>query len=60
MTQVKSAIIIPEPQGTSQISFHAISSLEGWNFALFPEPNERQTVSGRKEKEPTVPLQIAR
>lgn len=32
MTQAQTDIVVPEPQGTSQVSFHAVGSFERWTL----------------------------
>ena len=42
MTQVKIEITLPEPQGTSQSAFHAVGSLEEWDFRASSAWNKQQ------------------
>jgi hypothetical protein len=51
MTQVNMEITLPEPQGTSQISFHAVGSLEEWDFMPLSSWNERQIEIAQESEE---------
>ena len=50
MTQENTTIVMPEPSGTSEISFHALGGLEGWNLTPSLDAKEDEIIESKKEE----------